>query len=135
MAGQKDSFLDFYKLLGVATGATAAHIRRAYMSKAKSLHPDIDGGDTIKMQQINRAYMTLRDASKRRVYDLMHQTNTGTSTLFYRTEDEGAEDLSSGMTDEEIDDYINTVYREIQSIKPVENTPLGKIKERLRRKK
>lgn len=118
--------MDYYRLLGVPTGAEAAAIRGAYMRHAKTFHPDVNGGDTEQMQALNKAYQTLSDSSKRKVYDLMHQTHTGTASLFYKTEGGPNDDLSSNMSDDEIDDFINTVYNEIRAVTPQKDKNLLK---------
>jgi DnaJ-class molecular chaperone len=57
-----------YSTLGVAKGATADTIKRAYKEKAKEHHPD-RGGDANKFAEISNAYDILKDPSKRAYYD------------------------------------------------------------------
>lgn len=57
-----------YAVLGVATDADAATIRRAYRALARRHHPDF-GGDTDKMVVINDAWHVLRDPERRARYD------------------------------------------------------------------
>ena len=60
----------YYDILGVPATATAPEIKKAYHKQALKFHPDRNhGGDPEKFQEINTAYHTLSDASKRRVYD------------------------------------------------------------------
>ena len=63
-----------YSTLGVAKGATADTIKRAYKEKAKEHHPD-RGGDANKFAEISNAYDILKDPSKRAYYDHTGSTN------------------------------------------------------------
>ena len=64
---------NYYKILGISTGATPDEIKAAYRKLASKHHPDLnqDAEDATKvMQEINEAYEVLRDPEKRRFYDL-----------------------------------------------------------------
>ncbi|MCJ7599583.1 MAG: DnaJ domain-containing protein [Methyloceanibacter sp.] len=63
---------DLYSILGVAKGAVAGDITKAYRKLAKKLHPDLNPGDKAaeeKFKQISAAYSILNDAEKRGRYD------------------------------------------------------------------
>ena len=63
---------DPYKTLGVAQGATADEIKKAYRKLAKKLHPDVNPGNKKVEQQFKEAtaaYDLLSDAEKRRKFD------------------------------------------------------------------
>ena len=63
---------DPYKTLGVAPGATADEIKKAYRKMAKRLHPDVNPGNKKVEQQFKEAtaaYDLLSDAEKRRKFD------------------------------------------------------------------
>jgi molecular chaperone DnaJ len=51
---------DPYSILGLAPGATAADVQRAYRRRARLLHPDIAGeGATTRMAELNLARDTV----------------------------------------------------------------------------
>lgn len=60
-----------YEVLGVATSASAAEIKRAYRMQARVHHPDVSGADDAAMQALNHAWATLGDPARRRAYDRM----------------------------------------------------------------
>ena len=63
-----------YSTLGVAKGATADTIKRAYKEKAKEHHPD-RGGDANKFAEISNAYDILKDPNKRAYFDQTGSTD------------------------------------------------------------
>src|SRR5690242_524704 len=63
---------DFYELLGVAKGADAETIKKAYRKLAMQCHPDRNPGDKAaeqKFKAISEAYDVLKDEQKRAAYD------------------------------------------------------------------
>ncbi|WP_343080357.1 molecular chaperone DnaJ [Ostreiculturibacter nitratireducens] len=63
---------DYYEVLGVARGASAEEIKKAYRTKAKELHPDRNKDDTTaegKFKEVNEAYDVLKDENKKAAYD------------------------------------------------------------------
>ena len=60
---------NYYDVLGVNKNASQDEIKKAFRSLSKKYHPDKNGGDDSKFKEINEAYDTLGDESKRREYD------------------------------------------------------------------
>jgi curved DNA-binding protein len=58
-----------YNTLGVAQDASTDEIKKSYRKLASVHHPDREGGDTAKFQEIQAAYSILSDAAKRAEYD------------------------------------------------------------------
>lgn len=59
---------DYYQILGVSKSATKDEIKKAFHKLAHQHHPD-KGGEEAKFKEINEAYQTLSDESKRQQYD------------------------------------------------------------------
>lgn len=62
---------DFYEILGLSHGASAAEIRSAYRKLARKYHPDISSSPDANTQfaKINEAYHVLIDPLRRAAYD------------------------------------------------------------------
>jgi DnaJ-class molecular chaperone len=62
---------NFYEILGVSRDADLEGIRRAYRSRVRRLHPDVNRveGSAQAFLRVQTAYETLSDADKRREYD------------------------------------------------------------------
>ena len=108
-----DSFIDYYQLLGVQPDAGDAVVRKAFMSLAKEQHPDM-GGSLEDMRLLNVAYATLRSTKSRKAYDMLHQFHTGALATAYRDTHDDTFSPSSldGLTDADIDNFINSVFNE-----------------------
>lgn len=63
-----------YDTLGVAKGASAEEIKKAYRKLAREHHPD-QGGDEARFKEIQGAYDVLSDPEKRKAYDAYGATN------------------------------------------------------------
>lgn len=66
-----NSDIDHYSVLNIAADATAEEIRAAYRQLARQLHPDMQDkqGTSLLFRQVQEAYETLSDSSKRAAYD------------------------------------------------------------------
>jgi curved DNA-binding protein len=65
-------FQDYYKTLGVPSGASQADIKKAYRKLAREWHPDRKPGDKDaerRFKELNEANAVLSDAAKREKYD------------------------------------------------------------------
>jgi molecular chaperone DnaJ len=70
---------DYYEVLGVAKGASADELKKAFRSAAVKHHPDKEGGDEAKFKEVNEAYDVLKDSQKRQRYDQFGHAGVGGS--------------------------------------------------------
>lgn len=70
---------DYYDVLGINKGASDDEIKKAFRKKAVQHHPDKEGGDEAKFQEINEAYEVLKDERKRQRYDQFGHAGVGSS--------------------------------------------------------
>jgi molecular chaperone DnaJ len=71
---------DYYEVLGVAKGASADELKKAYRQAAVKFHPDKEGGDEAKFKEAGEAYDILKDAQKRQRYDQFGHAGVGGSS-------------------------------------------------------
>jgi len=77
---------NYYKLLGVKPGASAAEIKKAFRKKAKKLHPDIAGAsNSAAMRKLIAAYEALSDINRRFDYDRAYSFYAKKTGFDYRT--------------------------------------------------
>jgi curved DNA-binding protein CbpA len=65
-------FVDYYGVLEINLSSTLDQIRSAFKKQALKWHPDRNLGQdtTLRMQQINEAYLILKDPEARELYDI-----------------------------------------------------------------
>lgn len=71
----RESFVDYYAVLGVPKDADDEVLRKAYRESARRYHPDVNksaGADFI-FKQINTAHNVLSDNNQRKAYDLTYK--------------------------------------------------------------
>src|SRR3954452_12934322 len=61
-AAMAESLSVAYAVLGLADGASWDDVRAAHRRLAKQLHPDVAGGDSARMSEINVAFAALAAA-------------------------------------------------------------------------
>jgi curved DNA-binding protein CbpA len=69
---------NYYSILGIKETSSLEDIKKAYRGLSHKFHPDKNNGDgffTEKFKEIQEAYETLRDASKRSKYDFERSVN------------------------------------------------------------
>jgi curved DNA-binding protein len=64
-------FKDYYETLGLARGASADDIKRAYRKLARKFHPDVSKEKNAedRFKEVQEAYEVLKDPEKRAAYD------------------------------------------------------------------
>src|SRR5213075_2746256 len=70
---------DPYKTLGVAPGASADEIKKAYRKLAKKLHPDVNPGDKKaeeRFKEVSGAFEVIGDPKKRALFDEFGEVST-----------------------------------------------------------
>jgi DnaJ-class molecular chaperone len=68
---------NYYDILGVSKSASKDEIKKAFYKLAHKYHPDKKDGDEAKFKEVNEAYQTLSDDTKRKQYDTYGQTFNG----------------------------------------------------------
>lgn len=115
--GTHSDFVDYYEVLGVQPDTEVSYIRKVYILKAKEHHPDA-GGSTETMQQLNVAYRTLTNPTAKAAYDMLHSFHTGKTQTDYKYADGREVNDVTDMSDEEIDEFLDSLLKEYRSGAP-----------------
>ncbi len=101
---------DYYKILGVSRNASDASIRRAFRCRAKLLHPDINPAklSTRDFQRVNEAYQVLKNAEKRRLYDMRLMHGSLGQKVYYRPGQNTASHHAPNYSQMHVNDYQET---------------------------
>src|SRR5258708_39363504 len=72
-------YRDYYEVLGLARGADAEVVKRAYRKLARKYHPDVSKEKNAenKFKEVQEAYEVLRDPEKRAAYDQLGSNYRG----------------------------------------------------------
>lgn len=72
-------YKDYYKVLGLARGASAEDIKKAYRRLARKYHPDVSTEKDAEehFKDVNEAYEVLSDAKRRAAYDQLGAHRSG----------------------------------------------------------
>ena len=101
MNSASDTFINYYKLLGIDPKADRQTVKQAYLAKIKEWHPDKnpDRADEAeeKTKVLNQAYQILRDPEQRKNYDRMLRYTEG-------------KDFNEYINDDAIRDKLNKAY-------------------------
>ena len=75
MASMNDK--DYYAILEVEKDASTEEIRKAFQTKARKLHPDVNKAPDAeeRFKEVSEAYAVLSDPDKRKRYDAMRSGN------------------------------------------------------------
>ncbi len=128
---------DYYEVLGVPKTATAEDIKKSYRRLAMKHHPDRNSGTDAKkaeaaFKDVNEAYSTLGDETKRQAYDskttsFTHgKARTTKSGFGYSrfddawTDDYGFEEetIKSRYSQSDFDDILNNLRSQMEKNKP-----------------
>lgn len=82
---------DFYHILEINRNSTQVEIKRAYRKLALKYHPDINNASdaTAMFRDVNEAYRTLGNASKKRHYDFYYAAGKEVKLDNKYTQDKG----------------------------------------------
>lgn len=93
---------DPYSILGVPRTASQEEIKRAYRKLAAQHHPDREGGDTAKFQEVQGAYAIIGDPQKRAEYDNPPAPQMGPGGFSFNF---GGDGFPAGF-----DDFFSTIF-------------------------
>ncbi len=116
-------FKDYYKILNVSERITQQELKRAFKKQVLKWHPDQNSGrdTTIQMQEINEAYLILKDAEARERYNKEYQrfkkSQEYNQDLSYNKESHNTENANNAedtffVNDEVLNEWIKNAQRQ-----------------------
>jgi DnaJ-class molecular chaperone len=119
-------FKDYYKILEVSQNASEAELKKAFREQAIKWHPDRNIGvdTTSRMQDINEAYLILKDKDARARYDTEYSKYMVYVSVIITKEDSNpfdAENEQKSPVDYKVEDdilerWINNAKRQAVSL-------------------
>jgi len=103
---------DFYELLGVARGASAEDIQRAYRKLARKYHPDVnkEPDAQARFTEIQGAYDVLSDQQKRTLYDRAGHAGVGAGPHFTWSNVAGGPDAGYDIDSDEFGSIFDAFF-------------------------
>lgn len=103
---------DYYAVLGVAKGATAEDIRKAYRTLARKYHPDVnkEAGAAQKFAELQNAYDVLSDEKKRALYDQVGPGAFEAGGVGGTSPRRGGSAYVQDFSDDELGDFFESVF-------------------------
>lgn len=115
---------DYYRVLQVDPSANPLVIQAAYRALAQIFHPDVFG-DADEMKKINEAWEILRDARKRREYDIDRAGRHPGPSAHPSTTTARPAPSSAGAHAAATADAPRTAQRSDDNAGPPQGTPFG----------
>jgi len=105
---------DYYDILGVQKNASGEEIKKAFHRLAHQHHPDKSGGDAERFKEINEAYQTLSDPTKRGQYDRFGSSGGSSSGMnwndFQRAQQQGGFGYGQNVDMGDIGDIFGDIF-------------------------
>ena len=112
-------FKDYYKIMGVARGATEAQIKQAYRKLARKYHPDVskEKDAEARFKELGEAYEVLKNPEKRAAYDQLGP-NHRAGEQFRPPPDWGAGFEFSGGGESSYSDFFEALFGQRARARP-----------------
>jgi curved DNA-binding protein len=112
------SFIDYYKILGIAKKATEKDIKKAYRKLARQYHPDLNPNDKVaekKFKEINEANEVLSHPENRKKYDQYgkdwkHSEEFEKAKQQQQYQGSRQQQYSGGFDDHDFSDFFESMF-------------------------